>query len=514
MKFALLLLVLVSQFLAGCGRDKADAMKNYKDLPLTPKKQVQSDSIDKFKAFRISCHTCEQENKPLNFNDGESGQIKFKLEALDPNIKSALLRISSSNAELIGATLTPSPRENEAGIWYFNWKPNKILQGPYDRKDISLRLEARSVEVNTPTAVSFSAAEEFLLTVLPSRLRPIIQSDTVPATIQQGQVVPFTMTVSDPSTEGRTQAPALQILQYSGANSAENPRHDGSNLIRKTAVSEPSGSGVFTYSLEINTQGVKLPKESDPSSDGANLCFNVNLMSVTTRNSTVDSRPYCIRVMFSVPVPRIKWLTGSTEGSRIQELVAGMANSIKFEAWAPGDNGVISVSVNANKNWPSEKDGQPQFVCEPGDEKPTSKKTCTVTWTPSCKLSPNGQTLTSLRVQMTNRSGAITRRANDDVMALVIGRQDTEACTKTAAKVPAPTRAEAASAPASASAPAEAASAAPNPKPKQKKAPAQKTRAKDTKDKSKSIKVPAEGPAAPAAPVTPAAPAALAPEVP
>jgi hypothetical protein len=218
--------------------------------------------------------------------------------------------------------------------------------------------------------------------------------------------------------------------------------------------------------------------------------------------------------MFSVPVPRIKWLTGSTEGSRIQELVAGAANSIKFEAWAPGDNGVISVSVNANKNWPSEKDGQPQFVCEPGDEKPTSKKTCIFTWTPSCKLSPNGQTLTSLKVQMTNSSGAVTRRANDDVMALVIGRQDTEACAKAPAKVPAtPRAAEAASASASASAPAEAASAAPNAKPKQRIAPAQKTRAKDTKDKSKSIKVPAADSIAPAAPAASTAPAALAPEV-
>ncbi len=419
--------IAVTLLTSGCGRDKADAMKNYKDIPTTPQKQVQAEATKIGDVFKITCITCETDNKSLVFYESERAQIKFKVESLLPQITKATLFIDPSS-EALGASLTPSTRAEEQGIWYFNWQPGKMLSGPMDKKIINVVVVAQSIEVARPLTGSYRNTFSFGISIVPSQVRPYIESDTVPAHIEQGKKASFTISIVDPAIQGGQSAPALNILPYTGAQNAENPKYDGTSYIRKTGVSEHQGNGKYTYSLEIDTSLGRLPKENDSSSDGINLCVNIGLVSTVNRNPSVESRPYCVRVLFTVRAPQIKWLSGAKEGSRIQEITAGVPNTIKFEAFAPGDNGVITVSTNANKNWPSEASGAPIMECDPAVGMPAPKRVCTVTWTPSCKSAISERPLQLLRVSMTNTSGAVTKRTNDDVMALVVNKKDEAAC--------------------------------------------------------------------------------------
>ena len=382
--------------LAGCGKDKADATRDFKDVKLV-KPNGEAPHVQEMQtaAFRITPLGFENANSTPYFTEGEPGSIRFKLDIRSQEIKAAKL-VPMPGVFPEGATLTPS---DEAGVWIMNWTPPVGYSLGKSDAQVAVNVNAQVLNIDcaqNPRVCNFGGKLEYPLRVPVKRdtSSPILVGDTtLPTTMNEGENKRFSITVKNTSKTSN-QIPYPELTLYRRAKNLENPKYNGLGFIKADSLeSFKNADGSYTYNYVFKTEGMNVMSMADstidPNGDGINLCFTVRAAVVGSESS--PNLDPCTRVMFAAQAP-IFIFSDDKRGERdFTPITPGEENTIEFDVAFPEGTvgeGTITLKKTAGlATWPVVK-GAPRVsepVCEPSAVNP-SFLTCKIKWTPPCKL--------------------------------------------------------------------------------------------------------------------------------
>lgn len=385
--FGLIILVAAMSGLTACGRDAANALKEYKAVQLEkPHGKVTPNQVLGRLAFRISTLNSSEGKEIAEFYEGAEGIAQIKVEVTDSAVQS--YKVEVMNNTLSGLSLVSAP--GSKNVFHLKWTPPTGILSGNVVQSYAVQIRATSTAMSNPNLPT--VYQDYIQTVfvMPSKQQPVVASHTVPGQAEEGENKSFTISVKDPGAKGT--APRLDILPYSGGLNAENLKFDAINYFGSVIpqVSGPS-NGVWTYTYTLALAGRQLPQaktaemHDDKNADGINLCFDVRVESQTTGNRS-EKQSHCIKVMYAAQPPSFDWASDTQKLRTSEDLTAGAENTISFTAKTFNGKGSIKAKAVLAKI-PLEKGTTSKIDC--GDQSDATTKTCTITLTPACSIKLN-----------------------------------------------------------------------------------------------------------------------------
>jgi hypothetical protein len=365
--------------IAGCG--KSNATKDFSNLKLGP---VHNGTVAAQAAssplLRISFPTGDgSESSIANFNEGDEGVVKIKVEKLDKLTDVTLVM----NSVLPGYKLNP----DGDGVWSLIWTPVKGTIPP-ERRNLIIPLDFVAYAITDDDAkMPISSLHRTLdLVVDKGGSAPKILSVSIPEKVDQDETAIITVIAKDP-THGGAEKPTVKADDYNEKLSpnGEDPRFNGRKFLSQETEGVANGNGSFAYKFAFNTQGSEIYHNPDKSQPGVLYCFNLSVIS----SALIPSSPstYCTRILYKTQPAYAIFKTDPNGQNLPIEIAVGVKNTIEFTASTASGFGNLSVkSTDKYAKFPSEKGLGPVLECKPtGVNGDASVQSCTVTWTPSCK---------------------------------------------------------------------------------------------------------------------------------
>jgi hypothetical protein len=377
----------------------------------------------------------------MTFTEGKQGRFNIRARVLVPDVQIRLVGRSLPS----GAQITADDRE--PGLYRLSWTPalNTVPA------NTSHKLELGKVAVEITGAKDAETRkkleglvreQEFSMLVLRDSTPPSNMELSLAQQVQEGDQVPFTLTVTVPGLDGRTAQKPRASFYYDGMSTSQGSdllQLDGSRyIIADASKTEPEflGDGKWRFHQIFDTK-------------------NIPVQPQLLRNGSVSRDAQGVQVRFSY---KVMSPNGSAAAEKVQTMTIAYASNRndavpRFDMSAmpankltpgPGDTVELSFSVSASRtdaevvmSLPdlSRAPGAPSLTCQVGSS--PAAQSCQLKWAIPCTARVQDITR-DIQIRAQAKVGSWQSTAVTQVIKVEGSRNRNAACAPAAAPSPTP----------------------------------------------------------------------------
>lgn len=289
--------------LAGCGAPGTDPTAKYDDLNATVAPHQQTARVQE--VVETGAYSIEQE-KDATIIEGETQSFKIYVR-FGQKVDSYELKLVGVPADISGMSL--SKVNGEEGAFQMNWAAPKGTVPASERgRQIPYRLELANVKSSDGSVEalfrSINRIKDFTFTVRRSGKRPeIVRVNEIPAVVNQGSIVPFTVDIMDPPSHDGL-VPRLDIYFQGTNRTGTNYEANAATYVRVDSAPKKIGEGLWRFSFSFDTKnndvGAQLNGEGNRI-DADYLQTRMYLKAYSATGGVSNERPVLIKIKYATP---------------------------------------------------------------------------------------------------------------------------------------------------------------------------------------------------------------------
>lgn len=372
----------------------------------------------------------------MTFNEGQQGQFKIRARVLVPGIE---IKLTASGLPE-GAKLEKSTQEKD--LYILTWTPalytvpaNSAMKS-YTAK-VSAEVSSANNQAEGEKLKGLVREKEFSLFLFRNQETPsALTVAGLNAEVNEGTLVPFTVTVKVPGTDGKVpQKPRLVVsydgVSYTAGNSfleLDGARYVVADLNKKEA--EYLGDSKWKFTLIFDTKNIsvqpQLAKDGSilSNADGTRVRLSFKVYSPYGLSTPEALTQVKVRYTKPIAAPRFD-LSGL--GQQGLQVSPGQNVTLNFVVSSADKDAVVKVEP-ATSSLP----GTPKVECKDSAATP-AKQECALTWAVPCNA-----TAASLGGEIAMNAQSVVNGRNSDVtsykLKVLASQEDKKLCPAEAAQ--------------------------------------------------------------------------------